>query len=127
MFFIIGGQSQGKLKYALEVSKFDLKDVINCETDRIINIFEYKIIYNFHIYIRKLLEMNINALESVKQHIKKESKKIIICNEIGCGIVPIDKQERIYRDELGKICIYLAKISDRVERVCCGIPIKIKG
>lgn len=126
MFLIIGGQSQGKLEYVLKTTNINLKDIANCEYDNIDNIFKKKIIYNFHLYIKKLLEKNINAFDLIKKNLKEDSEKIIICNEIGLGIVPLSKEERKYREEVGRICIYLAQISEKVERVCCGIPITIK-
>lgn len=54
-------------------------------------------------------------------------KEIICCNEVGCGIVPLDAGERKWRDEVGRACSLLAKEADAVIRVACGIAIAIKG
>ena len=51
---------------------------------------------------------------------------IVICDEIGNGIVPIDPLEREYRERTGRILIEIAKQADEVVRVICGIGQKIK-
>ncbi len=59
--------------------------------------------------------------------IKENRKAVIISNEIGYGIVPIDKFERRYRELTGRICCEIAKESKEVHRVICGIGTIIKG
>ena len=54
-------------------------------------------------------------------------KEVVICNEVGCGLVPVDPAERERRERTGRLCIELAKQADRVIRVVCGIGTIIKG
>ena len=58
--------------------------------------------------------------------IKKNPDCIVICNEVGCGVVPMLKEEREYREQVGRMQVILAKSSESVERVICGIEQKIK-
>lgn len=58
--------------------------------------------------------------------IKKNPDCIVICNEVGCGVVPMLKEEREYREQVGRMQVILAKSSESVERVICGIAQKIK-
>jgi alpha-ribazole phosphatase len=51
---------------------------------------------------------------------------ILICDEVGNGIVPVEKSERDYRECVGRVLCMLAKEADSVERVQCGIPHRIK-
>lgn len=53
-------------------------------------------------------------------------KEVVICDEIGCGLVPIDPAERERRERVGRLCILLAQRADRVIRVVCGIGTVIK-
>lgn len=50
----------------------------------------------------------------------------IISDEIGCGIVPIDKADREYREQTGRLLTEIAKKCESVERIICGIPCRIK-
>ena len=54
-------------------------------------------------------------------------KKVVICNEVGSGVVPIDKTERAAREATGRLCVELAEHAEKVIRICCGIPSVIKG
>ena len=51
---------------------------------------------------------------------------MIISEQIGCGIVPADAQERAIREKIGRMQIRLAETADEVVRVICGIGQKIK-
>lgn len=53
--------------------------------------------------------------------------KVFVTNEIGLGIVPDSKLNRLYRDIVGKANQILAKESEEVFLVVSGIPLKIKG
>ena len=52
---------------------------------------------------------------------------IIVCREVGCGIVPMDAFEREYRETVGRVCTELAAMSEEVHRVLCGVGTVIKG
>lgn len=51
---------------------------------------------------------------------------VIITDEIGSGIVPLDVKEREWREVHGRICCQLAGRADAVFRVIAGIGQKIK-
>ena len=58
--------------------------------------------------------------------IKNVPDSIVISDEIGNGIVPLDNFEREYRERTGRILVKLAEQADEVVRVICGIGQKIK-
>jgi len=51
---------------------------------------------------------------------------IIVSNEVGWGIVPIDPGVRSFRDWAGKLNQQIAKIANEVFLCVAGIPLKIK-
>ena len=53
--------------------------------------------------------------------------RVVIADEIGCGLVPIDPFERAWREETGRILCALAREAEAVVRVHCGFPQAIKG
>lgn len=57
----------------------------------------------------------------------KNPEIILISNEIGYGLVPVDAFERRYREQVGRICTKLAQQAERVDRVVCGVGIRLKG
>jgi adenosylcobinamide kinase/adenosylcobinamide-phosphate guanylyltransferase len=51
---------------------------------------------------------------------------IVITNEVGLGIVPVNRLARVYRDLLGRANQYLASAADFFYLVVSGIPLEIK-
>ena len=108
---IIGGAFQDKLKVALGYSSLSA-DQDSEAMDKII-------VNNFQNYFKN--NMDEEGL------LEKCRGKIIICDEVGCGIIPLDKSDRVYREALGRFLCDLAALSDTVIRVTAGIGQFIKG
>lgn len=53
-------------------------------------------------------------------------KKVVICNEVGSGIIPASEEARACREQTGRMCVLLAQKAERVVRMVCGIPIVLK-
>lgn len=60
------------------------------------------------------------------QILEQNPDLIVVTTEIGCGLVPVDAFERLYREAVGRICTELAAHAERVDRVQCGIGIRLK-
>lgn len=54
-------------------------------------------------------------------------KQAVICTEVGGGIVPIDRDERQFREQAGRLAVLLSQRAQRVVRVWCGLPQWLKG
>ena len=52
---------------------------------------------------------------------------VVICTDIGAGIVPLDRTERAWREEVGRLTCALAERADAVVHMVCGIPSVLKG
>jgi len=52
---------------------------------------------------------------------------IIVSNEVGLGLVPVNPMGRFFRDILGKANQIIASSSDQVYLMVAGIPLLIKG
>ena len=122
---IIGGAYQGKLEYAKKL--YPQIQWADGEMDSFEKIQNATGIYHFEIYIKRILK---NGKEDIKeildQIFTKDIQKVIICNEVGYGLVPVDSFERYYREQVGRICTTLAKQADKVTRVVCGIGTELK-
>ena len=72
---------------------------------------------------------DINKIRESKQAdlmIRVNPDVILVSDEVGYGVVPIDAFDRAYREAVGRICTKLAGYSHRVTRVVCGIGTVIK-
>ncbi len=68
-----------------------------------------------------------SGAEFAKKIYARNPEMIVITNEIGSGIIPLEKADRIWREETGRACCAIAGHSETVIRMCCGIPTVIKG
>lgn len=103
MILIIGGSSSGKRDYARSLGYSD--------TDISQNVWEL---------VRNNPENADMLLETLIQ------LPVVICDEVGSGIVPVERKERDARDACGRLCIALAIRAERVVRMVAGIPTVLK-
>ena len=54
-------------------------------------------------------------------------RAVVVCREVGCGVVPMDRGDRDRREAVGRLCCDLAREAEAVVRVHCGFPQAIKG
>ena len=121
---IMGGAFQGKTQYATKIYPgLELTDGFNCPLDEIENCVA---VNKFHSFTRRwLLEGRTKeALLTMLEN--NRNLQLLISDEIGYGLVPIDDFEREYREFHGRVMTELAEKADCVERVVCGIPQRIK-
>ena len=114
MVLIVGGLSQGKLDFA----KRELG--VRAWSDGTLG--EENCVYGLHRAIRTLPA----SWESIRQWCAAHPNGVLICDEIGCGVTPLDREERIWREQTGRICCKLAAMCDAVYRVNCGLGVRIK-
>ena len=100
MILITGGAFQGKKDFA---ESFGLDNIM----------------YDFHLLVRNC--ENIDILME-----KAEKSSVVVSDDIGCGIVPLDKEDRLWRERTGRCLCILAQKAEKVYRVSMGIPVRIK-
>lgn len=127
MKLVIGGHAQGKLNYLLQKEKLNENAVYNgclpklSETEN-----ETVVINRFHEWMRTQIMEGNSPEEEILFFTDRCKNCIIISDEIGNGIIPLDAFEREYRERTGRILVELAGRARAVERVICGIAQKIK-
>ena len=131
MILIIGGFAQGKLHYVKQ-------RCVHCEDGREVTVLDgtlalpaktgagQVIVNHLHLYNREQLRQGTAPEAMIENFGKEHPDCILICDEIGNGIVPIEAEERTYRERTGRILEQLSTQADEVVRVVCGIGQKIK-
>lgn len=127
MKLIIGGYAQGKLSYVMEKYSVRSSQVWEAKLPQKNERDEGSVVINhFHNWIKGRIADAGRPEEEILRFIQENPECIIISDEIGNGIVPIDAFEREYRERTGRILIELAKNAEGVERIICGISQRIK-
>ncbi len=93
--------------------------IVDCLTVWLGNLFyHYK---NEEVRIKKAIS---GLVTSLKEETRGEI--LFVTNEVGLGIIPADKETRLYRDLAGFLNQQIAAIADSVYLCVCGIAQKIK-
>lgn len=124
MILIIGGAYQGKLDFAKEtfaLSESDVFTCTGCEID-----FSRKCINALEEFTLYCVRTNCDAVAWFRANQALWQDKILICQDITCGVVPLGVEMRRWRDETGKLCQYLASEADQVSRIFCGLEQRLK-
>ena len=124
MVLVFGGAYNGKLDFVKEKFSINEDDIFYCGVNEID--FSKKVICGFHRFTYENILKDINSLQYIKENINFFKDKIIISDEISSGIVPLKKEDRMWREETGRCLQYLSKESSWVYRIFCGIPTIIK-
>ena len=110
MIFVTGGAYQGKRHFVVETLGID----------------EANALFDLHMYIEECIENGDDPEKKVIALMESKRPEAVTCDEIGMGIVPAERSERIRREVTGRIACAIAGTADEVYRLVCGIPVKIK-
>lgn len=125
MILVFGGAYQGKAAFVEKTFHFSKNMTFQC-SEKTGMCYDYPVINSLHLYVLGSVERGDNPIEYIQKNLPMFRDKIIICDDISCGIVPLGKDLRLYRDQVGKIMQILSREADEVYRIFCGIGEKIK-
>lgn len=125
MYLIIGGAYQGKLEYARE--RFGLTDehITLCTEERQPD-FSCRCLYHVEQFVLLCHRKGLDAAKELNKWCEEHSDGVLICEDIFCGVVPIDKEIRAWREAAGRFMSWAAGSADGVVRIFCGLPQVIK-
>ena len=124
MILVIGGAYQGKLAYVTE--NHPDKRIFHCDIENTEMDLSADIINSIHLMVLAQIRAGIDTLSYLHGKLPQIKGKIIICDDISCGVVPIDQETRQWRETVGRCLALLSKNADEVIRVFCEIGSFIK-
>jgi adenosyl cobinamide kinase/adenosyl cobinamide phosphate guanylyltransferase len=132
MVLITGGAYQGKLDYARREYGITEADVFDCRAENRDALlpsldFNKKVLTHVEGFVLACVKAGIDAQAYLEKNRDALAGKILIADDVTQGVVPIDAEERAWREETGRCLTMLGLSADRVVRVFCGIPQEIKG
>ena len=115
MILVVGGLAAGKEAYvrSLGYGEVDFSSQLDAACPVITD-------------VQELVRDEDADVEALASRIAAE-KQVVLCVEVGSGIVPLDPGERSWRDRVGRLAHELAQRADAVVRVVCGLPTALKG
>lgn len=124
MILIIGGAYSGKLEFVKTAYGVKESDIFYCKEGTLD--LSKQVISGLHKFTYENSVSGKSSLEIIEENLELLKGKIILCDEISSGIVPLKKEERLWREETGRCLQLLSKEADKVFRLFCGIPTALK-
>ena len=125
MILILGGAYQGKRAYAAQTLGIADSEIASLsDTDDLsatVRAFDH-----FEQWVLRRVDQGQSAEQLLAQQLIHLEGKIILCEDIQCGVVPIDARMRAWREENGRCLCLLARHARQVVRMCCGLPLALK-
>ena len=116
MELVIGGAFQGKLVYALETYGLAESDV--CD----LAVSEPRAGAKCYCHLESLSRREAD----MERYLPLFENAVVVCREVSGGIVPMDGEERAWRERHGTLMQDMARGADRVTRVFCGLAEVLK-
>ena len=126
MILIYAGAYQGKLDFARKNFEIKDEDICYCNSDMESIDFGKKVIYGLEKFIYGYEKRGQSADEYIRAQLPLLKDKIIICEDISRGLVPMDKLERAWRETNGRVVNAVAAEAGEAYTVFCGIESRIK-
>ncbi|MDO5444414.1 MAG: bifunctional adenosylcobinamide kinase/adenosylcobinamide-phosphate guanylyltransferase [Eubacteriales bacterium] len=114
MILVVGSEGSGKREYVKSLGYRD--EELSCSITG-----DKPVLY----HLEKLVFADPEGTDGLLADALK--KEVVICSEVGSGVIPALYSERVGREATGRLCILLAREADAVVRMVCGIPQVIKG
>lgn len=124
MKLIIGGAYQGKRDFAKAAFHLTDANIFTCVGEEID--FSAPCIDRIEEFTLACVKAEKDPLEIFQNKKPLWENSVLICQDIFCGVVPIDATMRQWRQETGRLCQYLTKQADSVSRIFCGLEQKLK-
>ena len=118
MILIIGGAYQGKLDFAKQT--LGVTDVYTCDGAEID--FSKSCIYK----IEEFTAHHPDPVGYFAAHREDWQDRVLILQDIFCGVVPMGEENRAWRQRTGRLAQYLSKEAVRVSRIFCGLEQRLK-
>lgn len=115
MILIIGGIGAGKRAYAQRFFGLAQEDIAHARIDAAPAVCA----------AQELVRDEAAPIDDIADALA--DKRVVICDEVGSGVVPINAEERVWRERAGRLSCELAARARAVVRLVAGVPCVIKG
>lgn len=124
MNLIIGGAYQGKRDFAKKTYSLTDSDIYTCRGSEID--FSLPCIDHIEEFALACVREGIDPLAFFQANRAAWQGSVLICQDIFCGVVPMEAELRAWRNSTGQLCQYLSREAQRVSRIFCGLEQRLK-
>ena len=121
MILIVGGAYQGKRAFAME--QFALAPEDFCDCTQSAPDCSKRALCHVEQYVLRCVRAGRDEAALLDEPLEE---KILIFDDISCGVVPLDAEIRAWRERAGRLAAALAQQADEVWRVFFGLGERLK-
>lgn len=125
MHLIIGGAFQGKSDWAKSQFSLTDADFLEC-TEQTFPDLSAKCITHLERLALHCLRQGQEPKAVLLQQKDRWKDSILICDDMSCGVVPLDAETRAWREACGRMLSALSVEARSVTRIFCGLPQRLK-
>jgi len=85
-----------------------------------------ELVPDFHLVVREILEAGGDPAAYARALIESKPDAVIVSDELGSGIVPMEPIDRAWREAHGRAMCLICQHAESVTRAVCGIGVRIK-
>ena len=125
MHLIIGGAFQGKTDWVKAQFFLEGGQIFECseEADACLSAPCVTHLERFALYC---LRQGLEPAEVLEQRAEAWKNSVLICDDISCGVVPLEAETRAWREACGRCLAMLSAEAETVTRLFCGLPQRLK-
>ena len=124
MDLIIGGAYMGKRSFAMERYGFSAEDIGDAAADGLD--FSKPCTTHLEAFVFSCIHREMDSVAWFQSHRDCWADSVLICRDISAGIVPLQPEDRRWREETGRLLQYLAGEAEHVYQVFCGLGVALK-
>ena len=126
MVVVTGGAWQGKLDFVCRRFGIQPAQIFYCTGQDSGLCSDAAVLSGLHLFFRGQVSRRESCAAWAQNALPQLAQKIVLCDEIGCGVVPTDAVQRAWREETGRAMAVLCAQAQEVYRVFCGLELKLK-
>lgn len=126
MKLILGGYANGRTAYAMQNYQLTELDCFDAAAEPLARWNGQRLILHAEQLVNPWLEQGKEPCTEILPWLERWQNAVLITQEVGCGLVPVTPQQRRLREAVGHFNRLLAECAETVERVCCGLGMRLK-
>lgn len=131
MVVIIGGAHQGKTAFAQEHFGLEGEQISRWnghENGHGNENWDWSrpALADLELFVLELVRRGEDPAVWYRENRPRLEDKLVLCREIGGGVVPVEREMRRWQEAAGRLLQWLCRDAEQVWRLYCGIPQQLK-
>ena len=125
MDLIIGGAYQGKTEYVMRTYGLEPDGIFSCGEEGLPD-WDAPCVRHLERFALWCIRRGEQPEREILAYRDRWKNSVLVCDDISCGVVPMDAEDRAWREGTGRMLAALSREANTVTRLFCGLPQRLK-